>query len=251
MIKDAPQLVLAAFVIFSRVGTCLMLMPGFSSARIPIRVRLFVAVAFALALTPLVGDVVRTGLGDDSPAALIRLMLAEILTGAMIGLLGRAFFIALETIGMAIAMSIGLSSNLGAPVNEDEPLPAIATLLTLAATLLLFLSDQHLEIFRAIATSYTTLPVQGGFSSQFAVAQLSSKVALAFTVALRIGSPFLILSVILNFAVGLTNRLVPSVQVFFLASPFLLMGGLFLLYFTIRPFLQLFMDAFGRFLVTG
>ena len=50
---------------------------------------------------------------------------------------------------------------------------------------------------------------------------------------------------------GLTNRLVPTVQIFFLASPFLLLGGLLLLYLTVRPFLQLFMDAFGRFLVTG
>jgi flagellar biosynthesis protein FliR len=251
LIADAPQLVLAAFVVFSRVGACLMLMPGFSSARIPVRVRLFVAIAFALGLTPLLQDALQPQLATEVPAALVRLIVAELLTGATIGLLGRAFFIALETIGMALAMAIGLSSNLGAPVDEDEPLPAITTLLTLAATTLLFLSDQHLEIFRAIATSYTTLPLTDGFVSQFAVNQLAAKVALAFSLALRIGSPFLILSVVLNFAVGLTNRLVPSVQIFFLASPFLLLSGLLLLYFTVRPFVQLFMDAFGHFLVTG
>jgi flagellar biosynthesis protein FliR len=251
LIKEAPQLVLVAFVIFSRVGACLMLMPGLSSNRIPVQVRLYVAIAFALGLTPLLQDVVQPGLSGDTPVGHIRMILSESLTGALIGLLGRAFFIALETIGMAIAMAVGLSSNLGAPVNEDEPLPAITTLLTLAATLLLFLTDQHLEIFRAIATSYTTIPVQGGFSSQFAVSQLASKVGLAFVLALRLGSPFLILSIVLNFAAGLVSRLVPTVQIFFLASPFLLLLGLLLLYVTVRPFLQLFMDSFGHFLVSG
>ena len=39
-----PATVLAAFLIFCRIGACLMLMPGFSSARVPLQVRLFVAV---------------------------------------------------------------------------------------------------------------------------------------------------------------------------------------------------------------
>ena len=148
-------------------------------------------------------------------------------------------------------MSVGLSSNIRAPVNEEEPLPAIATLLTLAATALLFLTDQHLEIFKALAASYTTLPASEGFSSRFALTQLADTAARAFLLALRIGSPFLIFSVILNLAIGLTNRLVPTVQIYFLATPFLVLGGLFLLLFTVRPFLEVFISAFGRFLVTG
>ena len=248
---EPEQLVLAAFVVFSRVGGCLMLMPGFSSSRIPAQVRLYIAIALSLALTPLLREEVQGVLGTGTPTTLLRVMGMELLTGATIGLLGRAFFIALETIGTAIAMAVGLSSNLGAPVNEDEPLPALTTLLTLGATLLIFITDQHLEIFRAIAASYTSVPVKDGFSTQFALAQLTGKAALAFSLALRIGSPFLILSVVMNFAVGLTNRLVPTVQVFFLSSPFLLLGGLALLYFTVRPFLQLFVETFARFLATG
>ena len=38
------------FLAFCRIGGCLMLMPGFSSARIPMRVRLFVAMAASAAL---------------------------------------------------------------------------------------------------------------------------------------------------------------------------------------------------------
>jgi flagellar biosynthetic protein FliR len=251
LIDLASTTVLAAFVVFSRIGCCLLLMPGFSSPRIPVQVRLFVAIALSLALTPLVIDELRRLIGVGEPLPYLRLMASELLIGATIGLMGRFFFIALETIGMATSMSIALSSNLGAPINEEEPLPAVATLLTLAATALLFLTDQHLEIFKALAASYSALPASDGFSSQFALTQLADTASRAFLLALRIGSPFLIFSVILNLAVGLTNRLVPTVQIFFLATPFLVLGGLFLLYFTVRQLLEVFVEAFGHFLVTG
>jgi len=41
--------VLAAFVLFCRIGGCLMLMPGFSNQRVPRNVRLFIAFSVTLA----------------------------------------------------------------------------------------------------------------------------------------------------------------------------------------------------------
>ena len=46
--------VFALFLIFCRIGTCLMLMPGFSSSRIPAQVRLFLSFAITLALSPII-----------------------------------------------------------------------------------------------------------------------------------------------------------------------------------------------------
>ena len=40
-----PTIVLTAFVVFCRIGGCLLVIPGFSSPRIPVRARLFVAIA--------------------------------------------------------------------------------------------------------------------------------------------------------------------------------------------------------------
>lgn len=247
----APQLVLVAFVVFSRVGACLMLAPGLSSARIPVQVRLLVAVALSLALTPLLIDELKGRVRADAPLDLFEIMAGEVLIGAMIGLLARLYFVALETMAMAIAMAIGLTSNLGVPMSEDEPLPAVSTLLTLAATALVFLTDQHIVLFRGLAASYQAMPVHEGFSSQFALVQLGNATAQAFNVALRVGSPFLVFSLVLHVALGLASRLVPGVQTFFLAQPLVLMGGLTLLALTARPLLELFMTAFSHFLATG
>ena len=243
--------VLAAFVVFSRIGACLLLMPGFSSPRIPVQVRLFIAVAVALALTPLQIDAIRPMIADGEPLRLLHLMGSELFIGAAIGLFGRVFFIALEFIGVAIAMAVGLSANLGAPIEADETLPALTTLLTLAATALMFLTDLHLEVFRALQSSYGSLPIADGFTPRFALDQLVSKANESFVLAVRIGSPFMIFSLVVNIAIGLVGRLVPGIQSFFLSTPFLLIGGLILLSIVIKPMLLLFTDAFGHFLVTG
>ena len=95
------------------------------------------------------------------------------------------------------------------------------------------------------------MPIGGGYAPQTGLVQLVDMTGRAFMISLRIVSPFLVLSVLVNVAVGLTTRLVPNVQIFFLSSPFLILGGIALLYVTVKPLLQAFIDAFGQFLVSG
>jgi flagellar biosynthetic protein FliR len=226
-----------------------MLIPGFSSPRVEVQVRLFIAIGIALALTPLQIDMIEPLVAKATAIDLLFLIFSESLKGMLIGLLGRFYFIAIETISMAIAMSIGLSANLGAPVNEDEPLPAIVSLITLFATLLVFVTDLHWEVFRGLAASYVVLPVRDAFAARSGLVQLTDSASRTFALALRIGSPFLIFSLVTNVALGLTNKLVPQIQVSFLAGPFLIVGGLFIFYLTAKPSLALFVEAFGSWLL--
>ena len=40
----SPDNVLAVFLIFCRIGACLLIIPGFSSNHVPVKVRLFIAI---------------------------------------------------------------------------------------------------------------------------------------------------------------------------------------------------------------
>ena len=53
MIELTHESILVPLIIFCRVGACFMVLPGFSSDRIPVQLRLFVAIAIALALISL------------------------------------------------------------------------------------------------------------------------------------------------------------------------------------------------------
>ena len=60
MIEDPQGTVLAVFAAFCRVGGCIMVLPGFSSFRVPVQVRLFLALGLSMALTPLLWDIQNT-----------------------------------------------------------------------------------------------------------------------------------------------------------------------------------------------
>jgi flagellar biosynthetic protein FliR len=228
-----------------------MLMPGFSSDRVPVNIRLFLVLSVTLALTPLLSADLQPVLTHTAPIDLAKLIFSEIMIGLLIGFLGRIFFAALETLANAIAMGIGLTSALGAPIDEMEPLPAISTLITTAATALLFVMDLHWEMLRGLVASYQALPVVGEFGTRFGLVQIADCLSKAFFLALRVSSPFIVFTIIVNFAVGLTNKLTPQIQIYFISTPFVVVGGLFLLYFSGKQFLELFMSGFDIWLRFG
>ena len=115
MTAIGPDTVLLAFLAFCRIGGCLMLMPGFSSSRVPVHVRLFIAVAVTLALAPLLLPVLRAALPKIPPDAMIALLVSETVIGILIGVMGRLFFLALQFMATAAAMYIGLGTMPGCP----------------------------------------------------------------------------------------------------------------------------------------
>jgi flagellar biosynthetic protein FliR len=247
----APETFLAVFLIFCRVGGCLLVVPGFSSVRIPAQIRLFIALAVTLALSPMLIGRFQAGLKDQLPVVTLWWILSEMLTGFLIGLLGRMFFLALQTMTTAIAMAIGFGAIPGAPIEEVEPMSALGSLIMMVATSLIFLSDLHWELFRGLIASYARLPPGESFGAQLALVQLADQITAAFVLALRISSPFVAYSVIVNLALGITNKLTPTIPVYFLATPFVLVGGFFILYFLFNEFMLLFMAGFASWLTRG
>jgi len=249
VIQTAPEMVASVFVLFCRIGACLMTAPGFSSQRAPVRVKLFIALTLTLALAPLL-----TGgkpFAINGLAGLAGAIFSELLIGGFIGLLGRLFFLALETMMMSASMSIGLSNPLGAPIDEAESLPAIGVLINVTATCLIFIMGLHWELIRGIVASYSVMPVGTVLRPQAALASYSDVLARTFISALRVSSPFIVFGVIANFAVGLINRLTPNVPVYFISGPFLVAGGLFLLYFIVNSMVPAFMADFADWAVKG
>ncbi|MFC4173655.1 flagellar biosynthesis protein FliR [Microvirga sp. GCM10011540] len=251
MTTITPETFLAVFLIFCRIGGCLLVVPGFSSARVAPQIRLFIALAVTLALAPLLVERFQVSLKDQQPLTTLGWILTETLTGLLIGLLGRVFFLALQTMVTAIAMAIGFGSIPGTPIEETEPMAAIGSLIMMVATTLIFLSDLHWELFRGLIASYSRIPVGEGFGAQMALIQIADQITAAFLLALRVSSPFIVYSVIVNLAVGIANKLTPSIPVFFLATPFILAGGMLILYFLFREFMLLFMAGFVSWLTQG
>jgi len=247
----ASEAVLYTFLLFCRIGGCLMLMPGFSSPRIPMQFRLFIAMASTLVMSPVLLPALKTSVPDLAPPIVAGLILSETATGALIGLMGRFFFLALQFMATAVTQFVGFAPMPGAPIDDTEPLPAMAALITVTATVLFFLTDQHWEVFRALLASYTVLPVGEQYSIQTSLIQLTSALGDAFVLALQISAPFMIYALLINFLFGIANKMIPQIPIYFISLPFVFAGGVLLFYFTIGEFLTLFSSGFAAWLLKG
>ncbi len=249
MSEAASAAVLAAFAVFCRIGACLMIMPGFSSARVPARVRLFVALAISLAAMPLLYDRLYSLLQDQSLSRLVSIMVTESLIGIVMGLGARLFFLMLEMLASTIAQAIGLAGIAGVPIEEGASEATLVTFILMAATLLFFLADLHLEVIRGLVSSYDVVPPGTGFPTRFSMSEIADALTGASMLALRLSGPFIVLSVLVNFAFGLANKMTPMIQIYFAAMPVLIGLGFLLMMVLARPFLQGFIVGLQEFMV--
>ena len=251
MSGEASGVILGLFLIFCRIGSCLMLLPGYSSVNIPAQIRLFVAFALSIAISPGLLPQIVPVVGAASDSVRLELIMGEILNGAMIGLLGRVFILALQFAANFMAFAVGMGQSIGVPIDESEPVPALVSLITMTATVMIFSLNLHAEIIHAVIASYLTLPVALGFSPRTGLVALTDNLDETFRLCLRIASPFVVYAVVVNLAIGLANKMTPQIPVYFISLPFVLAGGLFLLGYSLGDFLTEFIDAFRFWVLNG
>ena len=249
MSEAAANVVVVAFAVFGRIGACIMLMPGFSSARVPTRARLFVALGVSLAAMPLLYDRLYPLLAGQGLSQLVSIMVIESLIGLVMGLAARLFFLMLEMLAATIAQAIGLAGIAGVPMEEGAGEATLVTFILVAATLLFFLSDLHLVVIRGLVSSYEVAMPGGGFPARFSLTEIADALAGASMLALRLSGPFLVLSVLVNFAFGLANKMTPMIQIYFVAMPVLIGLGFLLMMVLAQPFFQGFILGLNDFLV--
>jgi flagellar biosynthetic protein FliR len=243
-LASLDTVVLAAFVAFCRIGACFMLMPGFSSVRVPMNVRLFVAVAVSFALLVHLWDQIVPFI-DTRPIMLLPMIVSELLIGALIGIVARFYLLALQFIGSAIAMFAGFGGMPGNAIEEPDAQTPVGAIISLTALLLLFILGFHHQIIEALVTSYRVAPVNVFFDPQSALIDLADTISESFLVVLRLGSPFVAYGILVNLATGFINKLSPQIPVYFISLPFVIAGALVLMYLAFPTMLALFAEGFA------
>lgn len=243
--------VLAVFVLFCRIGACLMLIPGLGSSMIPARIRLFGAFAATLILAPMLLEPVRSVLAQGGSDTVLVVAFTETMTGLLIGLVVRLVFAAIEFAAAAAALMFGLGSIPGVVLEGNQPVPAIGALVTLSAVTLFFVLDLHVQVLRALADSYAAFPPAALRAFEMSMDLIKGALHDMTVLAIRLLAPFAIYGLVVNAAVGLTNKLSPQVPVFFISLPFVMIGGLLLLYFTTDNMMAAFTGAMAQRLAGG
>ena len=191
-----------------------MLLPGFGESYVSPRIRLLLAVMFAILLTPVIKNL------PEMPVAvfgLVTLIVAEILTGLFLGGISRIIISATHTAGTIIALQSSLASALVQDVTQIQgQVSPIGNLLGMATIVLIFIMDLHHLMLRGLMDSYSLFlpghfPIVEDFAN-YATQGLSG----AFNAALKLSAPHIVVGLILFLGAGIIARLVPNIQIFFL-----------------------------------
>ncbi|MBN9031027.1 MAG: flagellar biosynthetic protein FliR [Rhizobiales bacterium 63-7] len=243
MIDDPQGTVLAFFVVLCRIGGCIMVLPGFSSARLPVTVRMMTALALSMALLPLLWDAVYPKVSGDQ-ATFVALVVSEMAIGVMYGMIARFFTLGVQFVGTVVTMMIGFNAPPASDVLEDTAENQLTNMLSFAALMVLFSLDFHHVVFRAVMESYDTMPAGVMFNSQKSLITLTDTLVETTRIMLRLSSPFILYGLMFNVSIGLINKLAQQVPVYFISAPYLITGGLFMLYLSVAAMLRQFADAF-------
>ena len=99
-----PALAAAFMLMFARIGTMMMLLPGLGETGVPSRVRLVAALVLTAVLLPLHRSAYHVDLRTLGPVLLA--FAQELLIGAMLGLTARLTLLALQVAGSIVATQL-------------------------------------------------------------------------------------------------------------------------------------------------
>lgn len=213
-------------LVFARIGAALMLMPGFGGSLVPTRVRLLLA----LGLSVLVEPVVHGSLPHmpDSAADLVVLLIGEVTVGLFLGLLAQAIMSALSLCGTYMGFQAGIANAfIHDPVTEQQS-TLLPGFFANVAVVLIFATDTHHLMLRAAANSYVLFTPGAPLPLADFSDSMARMMTRAFLLGLQLAGPIMVFGIVFNAGLGLLSRLMPQLQVYFVAAPIQLMVGLLL-----------------------
>jgi flagellar biosynthetic protein FliR len=214
-------------LVFARVGSAMVLLPGLGESVAPAIVRLGLALSITILLLPDLQPLI-----PSIPEAGIRmgLMIAgEVITGLWFGWLARMIVLALPIGAQFIGYLTGLSSVLQPDPELGAQSSVLGKLFEMVAPMMLLVSGLYKLVLTALDGLFRLIPVgqilPAGDTAQVAI----HAVGTGFGLALQLASPFVVLGIGWQLAMGQIARIVSRVQIYFVSIPGQIMTGLALL----------------------
>lgn len=222
-----PAYAAAFMLIFARIGTMVMLLPGLGELSVPVRVRLTIALLLAAVLFPLHRAAYEINL--QAPGPVLIALAQELIVGVVLGLTARLTISALQVAGSVVAQQLGLGFVTTVDPTQGQQGIILGNFLTILGITLIFATDLHHLVIAALNDSYRLfrpgeVPMVGDVA-----ALVTRIVGGAFRVGIQLAAPFLVFGLVFNLALGILSRLMPQMQVFFVGIPLSIMIGFLIL----------------------
>lgn len=245
MLSELLQLNLFAFfLIFARVGTAFSLLPGFSAVYVPIQARLVLGLAVSLVLTP--GLMADLPVLPAAPMAVVLLLLGEFIIGAFLASIARFMVAALQIAGTFMSYFASIANALVQDPVAEQQSSTIALFLSTLGLVAVFAADLHHLMIRSLADSYVLFPAGEVPMLGDMADSMARRLAEAFSLALRMAAPMLLVAITYYIGLGVLSRLMPQLQVFFFGLPFQITVQFWVMMLALSGMMMAFLSHFAE-----
>ncbi|EWC42071.1 flagellar biosynthetic protein FliR [Stutzerimonas stutzeri] len=209
-----------------RIAALLMSMPLIGTQLVPMRVRLYLALAIALVLVPTLPAMPMV---DSLSLEALLLIAEQLLIGVMLGFVLQLFFHVFIVSGQLLAMQMGLGfASMVDPANGVS-VPVLGQFFNMLVVLLFLSVNGHLVVLEILAESFVTLPVGGGLSTNH-FWEVAGKLGWVLGAGLLLVLPAITALLVVNLAFGLMTRAAPQLNIFSIGFPLTLVLGLIIVW---------------------
>lgn len=205
-------------IILCRIAGFIGAIPVFSSAQNPAMAKAAFTMALTWALFPILQQVIIT-VPDFSLLPLTLLIISEVLIGALLALIARLLFVAIEFGAEVIGFQMGFAAaNVYDPQNQNQ-LQILSRFQNIFAVLIFFTINGHFLFFEALLHSFSLLPPGGIDLTGDAVPYLMQLASQIFVLGIQFSAPVLAALLLNNLILGALSRVFPQLNVFMLSFP--------------------------------
>lgn len=213
----------AVALLFARTGAMLMLLPGFGETMVPPRIRLAFALALAICIAPALAG--RMPEPANTAWGMAGQVISEAVIGVLLGGAARMLMSAVATAGQIVGLEIGIAFAQTADPTMNQSGQLLAVFMSVLGMTLIFATGLHHMFLEGVAGSYDII-APGAEAPIGDAAQLALQTtASSFRVGFQMAMPVIAAGLIFRIGMGVLSRLIPQIQVFFVALPLQMLGG--------------------------
>lgn len=212
-LRMVPGLDWSLVLVYARVQACILILPGLGERILPARLR----IALALAITPLLADLVPARSVPSAPLSILAGVGAEMVLGFVTGGLLRLLSLALAIGTTAIAATASLSQIMGIQ-NEASPHP-VGNLMHLAGLAVLMVLGLPVMVVQLMADSFQLWPPAALPDAGFIATNAVRVVSDSFWLAMMLAAPFTLGGFLFQALSGVISRVMPALPVVFIGAP--------------------------------
>jgi flagellar biosynthesis protein FliR len=231
----------ALVLVLARVGATFALLPGLGETTIPAVVKAGMVLTVSLLLLPIIEPALPPRPATE--VALGLMVLTELLNGMWFGWLARILTTSLPLAGQFIADFVGLANVLQPSPDLGSQTTAISRMYDVAVPVLIMSTGMYQMLLSALIGFYQLIPPGSLAWVPDSAAATVTVVAASFNLALQLSAPFILAAISWHVAIGLIARLVPRLQIFFVALPGQIGLGMLLLAAMVAPTIGAWLEA--------